>query len=53
MGYLQCIDVIGSDVHLPIVFLGIKLLEFKKLDLNAILLYHQVPLVVSALHLKT
>ena len=41
------LDVVGSDIDLPIVFLGVEAFKLKKVNLDVVFLYHQIALEVG------
>jgi hypothetical protein len=45
---VQGLDVVGSYIYLPVIFPGVKLCKFEKVDLNVVFLHHQVAFVISA-----
>lgn len=51
---VEVIDMIGSNINLPIIGFGIQLGEGEEVHLNMVFLHHQIPLKIAvAPHLKT
>jgi len=41
------VNLIGADIHLPVVFVRIKRFEFEKVNLYVVLFHHQVSLKIG------
>ena len=48
-GLVQRVNIIRSDVDLPVDFLWVEVFKFKKMDLNSVFFYNKVPL--SLIHI--